>query len=74
MAQNFQPLDLTVNGIFKTFMRERFSEWYSRKIIHALENGCEEKDVKVDVKLTIMKALHGKWFFEYYNYIISSDG
>ena len=55
-------------------MRKRFSEWYSRKILHALENGCEEKDVKVDVKLTIMKALHGKWFFEYYNYIISSDG
>ena len=31
-------------------------------------------DVKVDVKITIMKALHAKWLSEFYNYINSSDG
>ena len=31
-------------------------------------------DVKVDVKLTIMKPLHAKWLPEFYNYISSSDG
>ena len=31
-------------------------------------------DAKVDVKLTIMKPLHANWFFQFYNYINSSDG
>ena len=52
MTHIFQPLDLTVNATFKTFVHKIFSEWYSRQILHALENGCEVMDVKVDVKLT----------------------
>ena len=48
--------------------------WYSRQILHALENGCEVMNVKVDVKLTIMKTLYAKWLSEFYNYINSSDG
>ena len=55
-------------------MRKRFSELYSRQILHALEHGCEVMDPKVDVKLTIMKLLHAKWLSEFYNYINSSDG
>ena len=31
-------------------------------------------NVKVDVKLTIMKTLYAKWLSEFYNYINSSDG
>ena len=31
-------------------------------------------DLKVDVKLTIMKPLHAKWLSEFYNYINSSNG
>ena len=60
MTHIFQPLDLMVNGTFKTFMRKKFSEWYSRQILHALENGCEALNAKVDVKLTVMKPLHTK--------------
>ena len=67
MTLIFQPLDLTVNG---TFMRK----WYSRQILHALENGCEVMNAKVDIQLTIMKPLHANWLSEFYNYINSSDG
>ena len=74
MTHIFQPFDFTVNGTFKTFMRKKFSEWYSRQILHALENGCEVMDTKVDVKLTIMKPLYAKWLSEFYNYINFSDG
>ena len=31
-------------------------------------------DVKVDVKLSIMKPLYANWLSEFYNYINSSDG
>ena len=37
-------------------------------------NGCETMDAKVDVKLTIMKPLHAKWFSKFYNFINSSEG
>ena len=74
MTHIFQPLDLTVNGTFKTFMCKKFSAWYIRQILDALENGCEVMDGKVDVKLIIMKPLHAKWLSEFYNYINSSDG
>ena len=51
MTNIFQPLDLTLNGSFKNFMRKKFSELYSRQILHVLENESEVMDVKVDVKL-----------------------
>ena len=75
MTHIFQPLDLTVNGTCKIFMRTKFSEWYSRQILHALENEYEVIDAKADVKLTIMKPLlHAKWLSQFYNYINSSHG
>ena len=74
MTHIFQPLDLTVNGTLKTFMRKEFSAWYSRQILHALKEGCEIMDAKVGVKLTIMELLHVKWLSEFYNYISFSDG
>ena len=74
MTHIFQPLDLTVNETFGTFMHKKFSKWYSTQILHALENGCEPMDAKVSVKLTNMKPLHAKWLSEFYNYINSSDG
>ena len=74
MTHIFQPLDLTVNGTFKTFIHKTFSKWYIRRILHALENGCEVMDAKVDVKLTIIKTLHAKQLSEFYNYINSSGG
>ena len=43
------------------------------KPLHALENRYEVMDVRVDVKLTIMKQLRVKWLPEFYNYINSSD-
>ena len=61
MTDIFQSLDLAVNGTFKTFMRKKFSEWYSKQIRkHTLENGYEVMDVEVDVKLTILKPLRAK--------------
>lgn len=74
MTHLFQPLDLTVNGNFKSFMRKRFSEWYSKQILQQLEKGSDVGGVKVDVKLSVIKPLHAKWLSEFYNYINSPDG
>ena len=53
-------------------MRKRFSKWYSKQILHALENAYEVMYVKVDVKFAIMKPLRAKCLSEFYDYINSS--
>ena len=55
-------------------MRKKFPEWCSRQILHALENGCEPTDAKVNFKLTNMKPLNAKQLSEFYNNINCSDG
>ena len=35
----FQPLDLAINGVAKSFLKNKFSEWYSQEITQALEKG-----------------------------------
>ena len=34
-----QPLDLTVNSLFKAAMKAHFSHWYSAEVNEALEQG-----------------------------------
>ena len=45
MTHLYQPLDLTVNGHFKSFMKKRFSEWYSKQILLQLENVNKDKTI-----------------------------
>ena len=54
----------------KHLWAKKFSERYSRQILHALESVSEVMDVKVDFK----KPLHPKWLSEFYNYINFADG
>ena len=47
MTHMFQPLDLTVNKHCKTFLKNLFSEWYSRQIENELSLGKKIKDVNI---------------------------
>ena len=49
MTNLFQPLDLTVEGSFKAFMKHTLTEWYSKEIAKGLDNGVQQEDI--DVKL-----------------------
>ena len=35
----FQPLDLTVNGAAKDFLKAKFTEWSAKKIDEGLQEG-----------------------------------
>ena len=35
----FQPLDLAINNVAKSFLKSKFSEWYSKEIAKALDKG-----------------------------------
>ena len=36
MARYFQPLDLTANGVAKTFRKEKFGNWYTSEVAKQL--------------------------------------
>ena len=42
------------------FMKQKFSDWFTRQISLGLENGEELDDVKFDYSLSLLKPLHAK--------------
>ena len=67
----FQPLDISVNKPCKDFMRNEAQTWYSEKIKEQLDAGKQSHEVKVEVKISLIKPLHAKWVTKFYDYIRS---
>ena len=67
MTHIFQPLDLTVNGSAKSFMKKKFTEWYSSEITKALDNDVQLEDIEIKLRLSILKPLHAEWLVDLYN-------
>ena len=61
MTHHFQPLDLTVNGAAKHFMKQKFMDWYAKQVILSLEKGTPIEEIDVELKISIMKPLHVSW-------------
>lgn len=74
MTKYHQPLDLTVNGYCKRFLKSKFNEWYSNQIAKRLADGVELNDIQVKLLLPILKPLHAGWIIEFYNEMTSSKG
>ena len=64
----FQPLDLTVNKSSKDFLRKQAQSWYSQEIVKQMEAGKRSDEIKVDVRVSVVKPLHAKWIVQYYDY------
>ena len=65
-TDKLQPLDF--NKPAKDFVRRKFQEWYSDKILDQLENNIEEK---IDTRISVMKPLSAQWTIEMFNYLVS---
>ena len=65
----FQPSDISVNKSSKYFITDKYQGWYSEKVLPQLNGDVAAHDVKVDVKLSIMKPLHAKWITEMYHHL-----
>ena len=50
MTHHFQPLDLTVNGAAKHFMKQKFMDWYAKQVILSLEKGTSIEEIDVELK------------------------
>ena len=54
-------MDLTVNSVFKRLQRDAFSNWYALDLKQKLDAGESIEDVKMCLKLSVVKPLHAEW-------------
>ena len=47
MTHLLQPLDLTVNGHCKSFIKGMFAEWYRKQAEEALSHGKKVEDIEM---------------------------
>ena len=56
----FHRLDLNVSKSSKYFLRQNAKSWYSQEIVHQMEAGKQSDEIKVDVRVSVVKPLHAK--------------
>ena len=74
MTKYYQPLDLTVNGYAKRFLKSKFTEWYSSQVRAYLDNGVSIDDIEVGLQLSKIKRIHAGWLVEFCNHMTTSKG
>ena len=74
MTHFFQPLNVTVNGSAKNFVRKTLVTWYAEEIKKQMDAGVPAESTDVKLKLISLKALHASWLIEFYNVITTADG
>ena len=52
MTKYYHPLDLTVNGYSKRFLKNKFNEWYSFQVSKQLGDGIMLENVQARTDLT----------------------
>ena len=68
----FQPLDISVNKSAKSFISDKYQEWYASEVTSQLGKGIDPYNVKVDVKLTVLKPIHTRWIIDFYKHMQTS--
>ena len=53
-TDQFQALDLNVNGYMKAFLKEKFECWFAQQITNQLKGGSSVYDVQVPLKLSLI--------------------
>ena len=56
-----QPLDVAGNEEFKRKIKNSFINWYSDELSKGMKLGKAASDVKIDIKLSIIKPIHASW-------------
>ena len=60
LTHKFQPLDVNVNVVAKSFLKSQFQTWYSDKITKQMNERKEVYEVDVDTRLSRMKPIHAR--------------
>ena len=66
-------LDITVNTPVKSFIINKYNEWFFKKVSQQLEKDIQPVDVKVSLGFTELKVMHAKWIMELYNHLYNQN-
>ena len=66
-----QPLDLSTNKAMKDHLRANFQTWYAEQVTSQLQQGKKAEEVKVDMRLSILKEMQAKWIVSAFDYLRS---
>jgi hypothetical protein len=60
-TSELQPLDLTVNSVFKAKQRENFRHWYAQEVKKQLDKGVPVESMSINMPLSVVKPQHARW-------------
>ena len=69
LTNKFQPLDLSVNKAAKSFIQNKYNDWFADQVFTELQNGKDHNDVKISSKLSHLKPIHNE-IIDWYNHVI----
>ena len=61
-----QPLDISVNKVMNSFLRSKFSKWYTDELTELFING---DDTPVDMSTSRMKCIGGQWIVQAFEHL-----
>ena len=67
LTNKFQPLDISVSKTAKSFISDKYDSCLANEVSKQLRTGKAATDVKVSLKLSVIKPLHVKWIVDLYN-------
>jgi len=59
-----QPLDISVNKVYKEKLKAKFEQWYSEQVEVELNSGVDVMQSKVNLNLSLMKPIHAQWLIK----------
>ena len=69
LTNKFQPLYLPVNKVAKSFIQNKYNDWFPDQVPAQLQNSTDPTNVKISSKLLDLKPLHARWIFDWYNHV-----
>lgn len=58
---DLQPLDISVNGLYKALIRQEFNSWYSSEVERLPE---DDLDKVVDLRASLIKPFNATWLIK----------
>ena len=69
LTNKFQPLDITVNKPAKSFISNKYNEWFAEQVPKQLQKGIPPADMQVSLNLGELKVMHARWISALYDYL-----
>ena len=71
--QQTSAIAFTIYKVAKTFIQNRYNDWFSDQVARQLKSGNDPTDIKVSSKFSDLKPLHASWIVDLYKHIQGED-